>query len=316
MANPYKAFIPYSVNQGVTRDLDYVGLPVDLDPFISVDPRAGSWSTLGLVPTIDSQYCHRLDSESSFWMAVRFNDRILPGKVRDEQLQIEVARLEKLEGRKLTKKEYAELRDQTEFNLLPKAFIRRKTVPVIFNKGFMLVFTGSQKVADSVVSLMQGMLPQLKPRPFNTVLPPSKVLTALAQDEMEIKNGIASASDCAVLKAGKKTVRVKDREIASQEVQHLFKTGDYAVAELGVDIIDPESTLEVEMSFRVTDSLIFKGVSLPDVILAEAGKGKEQDDHALALLVCKTYLKHTMAFIDGCFEGLKPAPAEDDDEEL
>jgi DNA recombination-dependent growth factor C len=314
MANPYKAFIPYSINQGVTRDMDTVWLPQDLTPFKSVDPSGGQWSTMGIVPTLDGDYCHSLVLDWTWLMCVQFNDRILPGKVRDEKLQIEVARLEKLEGRKLTKKEYAELRDQTEFNLLPKAFIRRKTVPVMFNKGFMLVFTGSQKVADSVVALLQGMLSQLKPRAFNTVLPPSKVLTALAQDEMEITGGIASASDCAVLKAGKKTVRVKDREIASQEVQHLFKTGDYAVAELGVDIIDPESTLEVEMSFRVTDSLIFKGVSLPDVILAEAGKGKEQDDHALALLVCKTYLKHTMAFIDGCFEGLKPAPAEDDDE--
>jgi len=315
MANPYKAFIPYLVDQAVSLSADLF-IPSDLTPFQSQDPTAGQWSTMGLVPTIEGDYCHRLDG-AGFMLMVQFNDRILPGKVRDEKLKTVVTRLEEREGRKLSKKEYAELRDQTEFELLPKAFIRRKTVPVMLINRTMLVFTGSQKVADSTVSLMQSLFPKLKPSLYNTVLPVLKVLTELAQDEMEIEDGLATATDCAVLKSGKKTVRIKDRDIASQEVQHLFKTGDYQVVELGVALSDPNSTNDVEMAFRVTDSLIFKGVTLPEVILAEAGKGKDQDDHALAWLVAKTYTKHLNAFISGCFNGLRePVAVEANDDEL
>jgi DNA recombination-dependent growth factor C len=126
------------------------------------------------------------------------------------------------------------------------------------------------------------------------------------------------ATDCAVLKGNnKKTIRIKDRDIESSEVQGLigFDDNDYQVHELGISAADSDDNYE-SLKFVVNEHLVFKRCTLPDV---KATLFKE-DAHGFALLCAQTY-KLVLLDLVQAMGGMKPRPdsektASNDEDEL
>lgn len=313
--NPFKAFIPYTIHPAICT-APALRLPNEMAPHLSVDPTGGSWRTVGLIKPLGEDIVHELDGGASL-LTVQFNERMLPGKVRDEKLQIRKDKLEAQEGRKLTKKEYAELREEIEFDLLPKAFIRRVQVPVLFvHPNLMFVCTSSQKRADDTVSVLCAVFDKLEPRKIATVRPTGVMLTTLASAEQETDNLHFGAANSAVLKGDdddkKKTIRIKDRDIYGHEVVALLETGDYDVTELAINVLQNSDDL---MSMVMTDSFIFKRCTLVGV---ESAKYKD-DLHAFAWLSATTYkqvLTEIVVLLGGLAPIKKEAKPADDDEEV
>lgn len=124
------------------------------------DPNPTQWQTVGLVESMGADFPLIQQDQVSF--AVRFNDRTLPAAVRDEALQRKVADIEQREARKVTKKEYRELRDEIEQELLPRAFIRRSTVMfTVLRNGTLIVWTSSARKCDQVVEVVMGLFDRL-----------------------------------------------------------------------------------------------------------------------------------------------------------
>lgn len=311
--SPFKSFIPYLIRTGTVADLgDYA----------STDPRGSSWTTHGFVPPLPGEQPLITNLETGGkLLCVQINDRILPGKVRDEELKKRVARLEQAEARKVSKKEYAQLRDEVEFELLPKAFIRRTKVYVAILKGqrvgenLMLVFTSSQKKADEVVSLINVATGMPQP-PWKIQTDWSLVgrLTTLAQEttlEGEEGDALFEATDSAVLKGkDKQTIRIKDKDLADSDVVRLVNEG-YEIHEIGVALIDDRGEGHA-MTFVLNHNLTFKRLTFPSV--------KQHDDlYAEAIFVMPNLRDMLGNFFslpdDGGF-GLLPAmPAAADDED-
>lgn len=304
--NPFKSFIPYLVNTARSENLrDHV----------ATDPSGGDWRRLGLVPAIKGEdLIIDLDGAGKV-MAVQFNERILPGKVRDEKLQAEVARLEAREGRRVGKKEYAQLREQVEFDLLPKAFIRRTVVPVLFYKHalgtqIMLVCTSSQKRADDAVGVLRGVFgDDLMPWKIETESSISGVLTTLAS------NGNAdpdeecwlhfSPLDSAVIKGDdKQTIRIKDKPVESQDVQDLLAGEGQVVHELALAWCeDNPGAEEPDLTFVATSNLAFKRAET----IVKATSATE-DYYGFAVVCLRTYRDMLTHFFDLC-GGIKERPA-------
>ncbi len=318
--NPFKAFTPYLVNTARSDGYE--------QEHAATDPSGGEWRRLGLVPAIKGEeLIIDLDGAGKV-MAVQFNERILPGKVRDEKLQAEVARLEGLEGRKVGKKEYALLRQQVEFELLPKAFIRRTVVPVLFYKHalgtqIMLVCTSSQKRADDAVGVLRGVFgDDLMPWKIETESSVSGVLTTLATDGiiegLDEEPGLHfSALDSAVIKGeNKQTIRIKDKPVESQDVQDLLAGEGQVVHELALAWCEdnPEAE-EPDLTFTVTGSLIFKRA---ETIVKVTNASN--DFYGFAVICLKTYRDMLTHFFEMC-GGIRPRPvsgestigSEDDD---
>ena len=313
--SPFKSFIPYLIKTGTIADLgDYA----------STDPTGSSWTTHGFVPPMpgEQQFVANLETGGKL-LCVQINDRILPGKVRDEELKKRVAKLEAAEARKVSKKEYAQLRDEVEFELLPKAFIRRTRVYVAILKGqrigenLMLVFTSSQKKADEVVSLINVATGMPDP-PWKIQTDWSLVgrLTTLAQEstlEGYASGAFFEANDSAVLKGkDKQTIRIKDKDLADSDVVRLVKEG-YEVHEIGAGMIDDRGE-GYGITFTVNANLTFKRITFPSV--------KQHDDlYAEAIFVMPSLREMLGNFFslpaDGGFGLLPDMPAgADDDEEL
>lgn len=318
--NPFKSFIPYLVNTARSENLE---------DHTATDPSGGEWRRLGLVPAIKGEeLIIDLDGAGKV-MAVQFNERILPGKVRDEKLQAEAARLERLQGRKVGKKEYAQLREQVEFDLLPKAFIRRTVVPVLFYKHemgtqIMLVCTSSQKRAEDAIGVLRGVFGDgLMPWKIETESSVSGVLTTLAS------NGNAdpdeecwlhfSALDSAVIKGeNKQTIRIKDKPVESQDVQDLLSGEGQIVHELALAWCeDNPGAEEPDLTFVATSNLAFKRAET----IVKATSATE-DYYGFAVVCLRTYRDMLTHFFDLC-GGIKERPASgestngsDEDDEL
>ena len=305
--NPFKSFIPYLVNTARSDGYE--------QEHAATDPSGGEWRRLGLVPAIKGEdLIIDLDGLGKV-MAVQFNERILPGKVRDEKLQAEVARLEAREGRMVGKKEYAQLRQQVEFDLLPKAFIRRTVVPVLFykhemGKQIMLVCTSSHKRADDVVALLLGVFGiDLMPWKIETESSISGVLTTLAS------NGNAdpdeecwlhfSPLDSAVIRGeNKQTIRIKDKPVESQDVQDLLSGEGQIVHELALAWCeDNPGAEEPDLTFVATSNLAFKRAET----IVKATSATE-DYYGFAVVCLRTYRDMLTHFFDLC-GGIKERPA-------
>jgi recombination associated protein RdgC len=252
--SPFKAFIPFTCNYAVAPNLP--------DHRV-VDPSPSTWRSIGLTSVIPGEDDLRVNVEVGNLLMVQINERILPGKVRDEELKKRVAKLEAAEGRKVSKKEYAELRDQTEFDLLPRAFIRRSNIPVFFCKHsrmgaqWMLVFTSSAKKAGDVVAFLESVFDDgWLPMPVSTQGSVQSVLTQIVTgDHYGTQEDQWSPGRSAMLKASdKRTVRVKDAAVSSERILGLIKDG-YEVTELQIDHGD-----ESQHTFIVNTNLTFKRV--------------------------------------------------------
>lgn len=305
--NPYKAFVPYTIiGFNASEALSA------LEEFGVCDPTGGQWRTSGFVaPQADDHMLIDLQG-AGYLLLVQFNERILPGKVRDEQVKKVAAKLEDQQGRKVSKKEYAQLREQVEFDMLPRAFIRRTIVPVFFTmrSTWMVVCTGSQKRADDAVAVIKAAFGEkfvAWKMQTNARLP--AVLTTLGKDgSFALDNYRFDTTDCAVMKGEeKRTVRVKDKDITDSDVQ-AFLTEGYEIKEIGLSLIE-NGEKDPELEFTVTDQMIFKRVTMPNIKAATVGK---EDFVGFAVLCIQTYRIMLVQFIEMC-EGLQVAEEEDPD---
>ncbi len=304
-SSPFKHFLPYLINPPAWADLDVE--PVG-------DPSGGQWSTIGFVaPFKGEPMAVDLDG-SGHMMTVQFNNRILPAKVRNDVVDVRIAKLESQQGRKVSKKDYAEIRDQVEFDLLPKAFIRRSIVPVLFRQDMMLICTSSQRRADDIAALLLGTFPDLAPWPVQTKLPPGQILTDIAYSGS--RDGF-TAHDSAVLRGeGKRTIRIKNKGIVDGDIHDLIDAEAYSVQELGMWTgVDPDNP---DVTFSVSASLAFKSAELPNIQSVSIGK----DLFGFTVLCTQTFTNLVRDFVRTCGgmadrpESHTNTPATDEDDEL
>lgn len=292
--NPYKSFIPFIIN--------FAKGPDDMSEIACVasDPSGGQWSACGIVQPFKGEEPYVIDLQGAGrLMVVQFNERILPGKVRDEVLTKKVEKLQNEIGRSVSKKEYAQLRDEVEFDLLPKAFIRRSRVPVLFTKlgrddRAMLICTSSQRRADECLGVLTAFFgDKWQASRLQCREPGLSMLTELAEDgQWDTEEGKFEAGMNAVLKGEeKRTIRVKDKDVSDSDVQQFLREG-YSATELGVTYY--ENSIEDEtLACTITEQLVFKGVTLPGVKINET-KG---DRFGTAVLIVQTYKRMLEDFI-------------------
>lgn len=257
--NPFKSFIAYRVKDIAETIEPHIG---------AADPTGGQWRTVHFAELPTTEVI--AEFENCKMGCLQFNERMLPGRVIKEELDKRVAHLAEQQGHKVSKKDRAQMRDQVEFDLLPKAFIKRTQVHFAFvsvnRKPVLLVFTSSQKRADEVVVILDNT--------FDGALQPRKIemdgrlggwLTTLAYDGQD---GFFWADRAATL-AGEdgKKVTVKDMAVEAKVVSDLLKDG-FTVTSLSMLIGKIEEGGDVH--FTLTDKAIFKGFSIDGVKATQA----------------------------------------------
>ena len=280
--NPFKGFQTHACTPGFLYLKLMMGaatpeLQADIQKFESEDPVGAFWGTIGFVsPDGSGQFAVPLEGTRSVLLAVQFNDRILPGKVRDEHMKQRIADLMDREGRTPTKREFAQLRDDAEAELLPKSHIRRSVVPLLVYHDHIVIFTTSHKRGLDIVTLLfrlsnaLGKDIRILPAATNDFV--AQWLTAIATAD---DDSCLAAMDSAVHKSANPetntTVRIKDKDLGEGDVQDMLRSGEYRAAELGVCVIDGWRSAGVEgVTFTLTEKLIVKGMKFSDLSIRAA----------------------------------------------
>ena len=307
----FSAFVPVLASPAVfdwlRNEPDQTSLSAVL-PFMASDPAPTSWRSQGLTLNFNGTAVHQIEP-AKWLMQLQFNERILPGKVRDEFLSKRVAEFDEREGRKPGKKDYAMLKEEVEFELLPKAFIRRSQVPVIFlgKQRMVLIGTSSPKRADEVMAILHGFFDNMTKSETHWfgLTPVGNIVECLG---FIAKGGVSTdnednffVADSAVLRGTEKqTIRIKDKDIGGHDVQELLKQ-QYDVHELAF-AYDPNGNEDEPLaSFTFSDKMVFKRLKLNDgVARVEYGtvETNEQQTEAVIWLTARTAQEIVTSFMD------------------
>lgn len=319
---PIKAFTPYNLKSNAfhawcAKAAKSSKTATVLQFFLSKDPASHAWGNLGLsAPIDDGIFVHDLDG-AAYLLCYCFNERILPGAVRDEKLLARINEIVEKEGREVTKKEYAQTRDEVEAELLPQAFIRRSYVPILVYPERILICTTSAKKCESIIANLQAIMTVRKIDceiwniwTENDIAATLK--TAVLEGAVDTEEGYLVPADAAVFKgADKRCMRIKDRDVSNDEIQSALLDGSYAVTELR--FLWQDEAEQTMAEFTITDKLIIKGIKMAETVEMKSA----EDAHATTFIYAKQFKRMLGEMIEALGgESDTPPSTEPEDEEL
>lgn len=221
-------------------------------------PTGSQWYRTGfapLNPDINEDLVWSAPGGASV-LTYMIHERSLTGATVREYVLARGKKLEEREGRKVYKKEYAQIKDEVIAELLPKAFIKHKRVPVLILGNLLVIGATTAKVAEMVLCDLRECMDGLSVVPYNTKIEPAAWLGDLTAN----KKGLLSAGDTLkMVNDVKDVVTFKGVDLSDDEPQSYRENG-FRVKEIGM-------WLGTEMYCRVTDTLIFKGIKFAEDLL-------------------------------------------------
>lgn len=269
----FKNFIAYRITDEAAVDKlkDEDDLEVLLEGRHVQDPAASAWRSGGfgiVLPiewALEERFVYR-GYRGATLIKAQFNLRDLPGTVLREEVAKRVGELERREGRKAYKNEYAQLKDLAEAALLKSAFIKRKTVFLLLQGDLILVLTSSVKVAEDCLQELRYALNGLPVVPVRPNKLPVDVLTNLVSaggdEDLQLLLGSAVSLHAPKGHDGG-NARLKDEDLTSEQVTS-YLDNDYQVREVQLRRF---SLGKVQSEFFINDKFIFKRIKFPDIIM-------------------------------------------------
>ncbi|CAG0896359.1 unnamed protein product [Cyprideis torosa] len=188
-------------------------------------------------------------------------ERLLPASVIKDELEERVAEIQERESRKVGGKEKKDLREQIEFDLLPKAFTRTKYLDawIDASAGWLVVNTASATQAETLTGMLRktiGSLPVIAPE---TAITPISLLTHWLQDSTSMPAVFDLGMGAELVGAGEERSKVtfKAHELQAEEVQ--------ANLDHGKQVSQLELIWRDRISFKLDQHLQIKGLKFLDV---------------------------------------------------
>lgn len=280
----FKNFIAYRITdpETVEKLKDEDDLEVLLEARLVQDPAASAWRSGGfgiVLPVewaLEERFVYR-GYRGATLIKAQFNLRDLPGTVLREEVGKRVAELERREGRKAYKNEYAQLKDLAEAALLKSAFIKRKTVFMLLIDDLILVLTSSVKVAEDCLHELRAALGSLPVAPITTNKLAVDVLTRLVSsggdEELNLLLGTAASLHAPAGHDGG-NARLKDEDLTSEQVTS-YLDNDYVVREVQLRHF---ARGMVQSEFFINDKFVFKRIKFPDIVTESLKNGGDADE--------------------------------------
>jgi recombination associated protein RdgC len=208
--------------------------------------------------------------------------RILPASVIKQAVDEHVAKVKREEDRDLPAREKIRLREQMRFELMPKAFCRRKEVFLLINlnSGWIITDTSNHDFAEQAISLLHesiGSFPTNRLRKEGV----TGLMTSWLRQK-SIKTGYTLDQDCNLVNSQdrRNSVRISCQELESDEVSGHLSAGKQ-VTKLGINwsghlgfVLDDQLTLsklrylDIESDLDPTDQSAEEKFDADFVLLA------------------------------------------------
>ena len=232
--------------------------------------------TFGWTPPLGKTAQQLVHNTNGYMMlCLKKDERVLPSAVVNELVQEKISEKEELQGRKLSKKERTEVKDELIFDLLPKAFtFSRKIYAYIDPKGgWVCVDAASAKSAEDLLSLLRKSLGSLPAVPLNTLDKPSTTMTQWLLNN-KAPDDITIEDECELRspeEAGG-IIRCKRHDLALPEIKNHLDTGK-EVIKLAVSWAD-------RISFIIDENLSVKRLRFLELIQDQVSDIETDDEAA------------------------------------
>ena len=226
--------------------------------------------------------------EQTMGIALRREEKVLPGSVIQRVVDERVARIEQQECRSVGRKERQELKEQVTDELLPRAFVRATHTRALFADGMLLVDSAAASKAENLLAKLREALGGLKVQLVHTRQTPSALMTSwLLQGHCE--GGFELDSDCELKGVGDvvPVVKVSKQDLTADEVVQHVKNGK-TVTQLGL-------VWREQIAFILTQDFTLKRIQYLDVLQEEAeSNGDDAAGLAFASQILMTEAISTM----------------------
>ena len=216
-------------------------------------------------------------------VALKREDKVLPGAVVRDLLAEKVAAIEAAEARNVGRKEKLELKEQIIDDLLPRAFTKSRRTEALFDtrSGYLMINEASAPRAERMLTKLREALGGLQTAMPHTQESPTSIMTEwLLQGRAE---GGFELGYSALLKGvgdvpGK--IKIINKHLDDAEVVQHVKNG-MRVAELELDWRE-------QISFTLTQDFALKRIVFLDRVQEQAEQGDDAASLAAASQILMT----------------------------
>ena len=232
--------------------------------------------TFGWTPPLGKTAQQLVHHTNGYMMlCLKKEERVLPSAVVNELVQEKISEKEELQGRKLSKKERTEVKDELIFDLLPKAFTFSRKIYAYIDPtgGWVCVDAASAKSAEDLLSLLRKSLGSLPAVPLNTLDKPSTTMTQWLLNN-KAPDDITIEDECELRspeEAGG-IIRCKRHDLALPEIKNHLDTGK-EVIKLAVSWAD-------RISFIIDENLSVKRLRFLELIQDQVSDIETDDEAA------------------------------------
>jgi recombination associated protein RdgC len=244
--------------------------------------------TFGSMPLIRNSETFALRSGDCLLMRFGKEEKNLPSAIVREALEEKVAQIELIEGRKVGRKEKADMKDELIFTMRPTAYAKRSDVWMHIDSkaGIFVIYTTNASMIEQTFKHLQTMLGSFAMTPLQAQVSPSSTMTHWLMMN-ELPSSLETGDECDIQDRSedKASIRFKALEPLSDDVTRHLQQG-MSVKSLALRWSD-------KLSFVLHDDLTIRKVKWDDAIKEAAfndsqGGGLSDMDATFALATLTT----------------------------
>jgi len=187
-------------------------------------------SRQGWVPPLGKHGEQLVHSAGGYHLiALRKEEKILPGAVVKEAVEERAEAIEVDQGRKVRRKEKDEIKEQVMLEMLPQAFSknRRSFAYLAPKDGVLVVDAGSAKQAEDLASTLRKSLGSLPVRPPAVEQAPAFTFTGWLNETIDIPGQVALGNECELKDPSEDggVVRCKGLDLKADEIRNHLDAG-------------------------------------------------------------------------------------------
>lgn len=241
-------------------------------PFTPCEPSQAS--SIGWVPPRGQDHGAMLEAVGGQWLLkVQTETKTVPTEVVGRRVDAMAEQVLEQTGRKPSKKQKKELKEQAMHELLPAAFPRRAATLIWIDPAKRLLFIDSATAArtDLLSRMLVASVDGLNLQLLATTSNPAGAMAAwLAEGEAPSPFSIDRACELRATDGTKAVVRYGKHPLDTAEVRQQVQRG--------MEPTRLEVTFKGRITFTLTDSLRLRGIHLGDVVFQSDRAGNRDGD--------------------------------------
>lgn len=236
---------------------------------------SGIQSSVGWIPPCkEGTFVHSVNRQ---WLiALGIEQRLLPSSVVKQYVQERVKAIEENEGRRVGRREVRELGESVTIELLPRAFVRKRTTYCWIDPvhGWLVIDAAAPAKADELIEHLHKSVDKLLLTPVKVMQSPCSAMTGWVADG-EAPGGFSIDQDMELRSAENAVVRYAKHALDGEEIPQHIAAGK-VVTRLGM-------TWGEKISFVLDEKMQLKRLVFLDILKDEADNQAENEDERFDL---------------------------------